>query len=48
MAIAAGTKAPDFTLKSKTASGLQDVSLSTNRGKKAAGSGLEFRILPKP
>ena len=34
MAIAAGTKAPDFTLKSKTASGLQDVSLSTNRGKK--------------
>lgn len=34
MAIAAGTKAPDFTLKSKTASGLQDISLSTNHGKK--------------
>src|SRR5207247_4685121 len=29
-----GSKAPDFTLKSKTASGLVDVSLSKNFGKK--------------
>jgi len=34
MAIAVGTKAPDFTLKSKNASGLVDVSLSANLGKK--------------
>ena len=34
MAIAVGTKAPDFTLKSKTASGLVDVKLSNNFGKK--------------
>src|SRR6201988_4438622 len=34
MAIAAGTKAPDFTLKSKQASGLVDVKLSNNFGKK--------------
>src|SRR5436190_8465073 len=34
MAIAVGTKAPDFTLKSKTASGLVDVKLSENFGKK--------------
>jgi peroxiredoxin len=34
MAIAAGSKAPDFTLKSKTASGLVDVKLSNNFGKK--------------
>jgi len=33
MAIAVGTKAPDFTLKSKQASGLVDVKLSTNFGK---------------
>ena len=33
MAIQVGTKAPDFTLKSKTASGLSDVSLSKNLGK---------------
>ena len=30
MAIAVGTKAPDFTLKSKTATGLADVKLSNN------------------
>ena len=34
MAITAGSKAPDFTLKSKTASGLVDVKLSDNFGKK--------------
>ena len=34
MPIAVGTKAPDFTLKSKTASGVVDVKLSNNFGKK--------------
>lgn len=34
MAIKVGTKAPDFTLKSKTATGLVDVKLSDNFGKK--------------
>jgi len=34
MAIAVGSKAPDFTLKSKNASGLVDVKLSNNFGKK--------------
>lgn len=34
MALSVGTKAPDFTLKSKTASGLVDVKLSENFGKK--------------
>lgn len=34
MAIAVGTKAPDFTLKSKQASGLVNVKLSDNFGKK--------------
>src|ERR1700758_4033902 len=34
MAIPAGSKAPDFTLKSKQASGLVDVKLSDNFGKK--------------
>jgi len=34
MAISIGTKAPDFTLKSKQASGLVDVKLSNNLGKK--------------
>ena len=34
MPIAAGTKAPDFTLKSKDANGLKDVTLSANFGKK--------------
>ena len=34
MALAVGTKAPDFTLKSKNASGLLDVSLAANLGKK--------------
>src|SRR5947209_16391232 len=34
MALSTGTKAPDFTLKSKTASGLVDVNLSKNFGKK--------------
>src|SRR5260221_1048241 len=34
MAIPVGTKAPDFTLKSKQASGLVDVKLSANFGKK--------------
>ena len=34
MAIAVGTKAPDFTLKSKTDAGLIDVTLSNNFGKK--------------
>ena len=34
MAIAVGSKAPDFSLKSKTAAGLVDVKLSENLGKK--------------
>ncbi|HEX4264477.1 MAG TPA: redoxin domain-containing protein [Verrucomicrobiae bacterium] len=34
MAIPVGTKAPDFTLKSKQASGLVDVTLSKNFGNK--------------
>jgi len=34
MAIPVGAKAPDFTLKSKQASGLVDVKLSNNFGKK--------------
>ena len=34
MALSAGTKAPDFTLKSKTADGLVDVTLSANFGQK--------------
>lgn len=34
MPIAVGSKAPDFTLKSKAADGLKDVTLSTNFGKK--------------
>jgi peroxiredoxin len=34
MAIKAGSKAPDFTLKSKQASGLVDMKLSDNFGKK--------------
>ena len=34
MAIPVGSKAPDFTLKSKQASGLVDVKLSDNLGKK--------------
>ena len=34
MAIPVGSKAPDFSLKSKTASGLVDVKLSNNFGKK--------------
>lgn len=35
MAIATGTKAPDFTLKSKSDSGLDDITLSNNYGKTA-------------
>ena len=34
MAIPVGSKAPDFTLKSKNASGLTDVKLSSNFGQK--------------
>lgn len=34
MALTPGTKAPDFTLKSKTAEGLVDVTLSSNFGRK--------------
>ena len=34
MAISAGSKAPDFTLKSKSKEGLADVKLSENFGKK--------------
>ncbi len=34
MALAVGTKAPDFTLKSKTPEGLVDVALSANLGQK--------------
>ena len=33
MPIAVGTQAPDFTLKTKTADGVQDVTLSANFGK---------------
>ena len=33
MALEVGNKAPDFTLKTKTADGLQDVTLSDNFGK---------------
>lgn len=33
MALTVGSKAPDFSLKSKTASGLKDVKLSDNFGK---------------
>jgi peroxiredoxin len=33
MPIAAGSKAPDFTLKTKTAEGLKDIKLSDNFGK---------------
>jgi peroxiredoxin len=33
MPLAIGSKAPDFTLKSKTAGGLQDIKLSDNFGK---------------
>ena len=35
MALAVGSKAPDFTLKSKTAAGLVDIKLSDNFGKKS-------------
>lgn len=35
MAIATGTKAPDFTLKSKNDDGLADITLSDNYGKTA-------------
>jgi glutaredoxin-dependent peroxiredoxin len=34
MALSVGTKAPDFTLKSKTSTGLVDVKLSSNFGRK--------------
>ncbi len=34
MALAVGSKAPDFTLKSKNAEGLRDVTLSANFGQK--------------
>jgi peroxiredoxin len=34
MAIPVGSKAPDFSLKSKTAAGMADVKLGTNLGKK--------------
>jgi peroxiredoxin len=34
MALSVGSKAPDFTLKSKTANGLRDISLSANLGRK--------------
>lgn len=34
MPIAVGSQAPDFTLKSKTADGLKDVTLSANFGRK--------------
>ena len=33
MALSKGSKAPDFTLKSKTDEGLEDISLSSNIGK---------------
>ncbi len=35
MPLAVGTRAPDFTLKTKTADGLKDVKLSENFGQKA-------------
>src|ERR1700733_7000405 len=35
MALKVGTTAPDFTLKTKTATGLEDVTLSKNFGQKA-------------
>lgn len=35
MPLTVGTTAPDFTLKSKTAEGLADITLSANFGKKA-------------
>jgi len=35
MALATGTKAPDFTLKSKNTDGLSDVALSANFGSKS-------------
>jgi peroxiredoxin len=35
MALKIGTTAPDFTLKTKTATGLEDVTLSKNFGQKA-------------
>jgi len=35
MALASGTQAPDFTLKCKTADGLEEVTLSDNFGKKS-------------
>ena len=34
MAIAVGTKSPDFSLKSKSASGVTDIKLSNNLGRK--------------
>ena len=34
MPLPVGTKAPDFTLKTKTADGLKDVKLSDNFGQK--------------
>jgi peroxiredoxin len=34
MAICVGTQAPDFTLKSKNADGVVDISLSNNKGQK--------------
>ena len=34
MPLAVGSKAPDFTLKTKTAEGLKDIKLSDNFGKK--------------
>lgn len=34
MALTTGTKAPDFTLKTKNASGIADIKLSSNFGKK--------------
>ncbi len=34
MPLALGSKAPDFTLKTKTADGLKDITLSSNFGKK--------------
>lgn len=36
MSLTVGSKAPDFTLKSKSADGLKDVKLSDNYGKKAS------------
>ena len=36
MPIAVGSKAPDFTLKTKTASGFEDVTLSSNFGSRAS------------